>query len=91
MARVALIGDFNSASRNHLATEEALNQAASRLGLDISVSWIATDAIPADHATSVLDSFDGFWIAPGSPYLSLAGALAAIRFARETDRPLLGT
>jgi CTP synthase (UTP-ammonia lyase) len=31
------------------------------------------------------------WIAPGSPYQSLDGALAAIRFARERNVPLLGT
>lgn len=31
------------------------------------------------------------WCVPGSPYASTEGALAAIRFARETRRPFLGT
>jgi len=31
------------------------------------------------------------WIAPGSPYRSLDGALRAIRFARERDWPLVAT
>jgi CTP synthase (UTP-ammonia lyase) len=38
-----------------------------------------------------LKGFDALWIAPGSPYKSLIGALNAIRFAREHDLPLLAT
>lgn len=34
---------------------------------------------------------DGLWMAPGSPYRSVAGALTAIRFAREGTIPLLAT
>lgn len=35
--------------------------------------------------------FGGIWIAPGSPYKSVTGALSAIRAAREQQIPLLGT
>jgi CTP synthase (UTP-ammonia lyase) len=38
-----------------------------------------------------LKGFDALWIAPGSPYKSLIGALNAIRYAREHDVPLLAT
>jgi len=38
-----------------------------------------------------LESFAGFFVAPGSPYRSIDGALHAIRHAREHARPLLGT
>jgi CTP synthase (UTP-ammonia lyase) len=38
-----------------------------------------------------LKGFGAFWIAPGSPYKSLIGALNAVRYARERDLPLLGT
>ena len=31
------------------------------------------------------------WVVPASPYENMAGTLDAIRFARETKRPLLGT
>jgi CTP synthase (UTP-ammonia lyase) len=38
-----------------------------------------------------LGQFDGLWCSPGSPYNSMAGALEAIRFAREHDVPFVGT
>jgi CTP synthase (UTP-ammonia lyase) len=38
-----------------------------------------------------LDTFDALWCVPGSPFRSMTGALNAIRFARESDRPLIGT
>ena len=38
-----------------------------------------------------LDSFDGLWASPGSPYKSFDGMLKGIEFARVHDRPFLGT
>ena len=50
--------------------------------------WLATEQI---HADTRCITFDGFWCVPGSPYKSETGALRAIRFAREQQRPFLGT
>src|SRR5204862_344720 len=38
-----------------------------------------------------LSPFDAIWCVPNSPYASMEGALCAIRFARESGRPFLGT
>jgi CTP synthase (UTP-ammonia lyase) len=38
-----------------------------------------------------LEGYDGLIVAPGSPYRSQQGALAAIEYARVHDLPLLGT
>lgn len=38
-----------------------------------------------------LAPYDGVWIAPASPYRSMGGALAAVRYARERGVPLVGT
>lgn len=38
-----------------------------------------------------LARFGAIWCVPGSRYASTAGALAAIRFARERSLPFLGT
>jgi CTP synthase len=35
--------------------------------------------------------YDGVWVVPGSPYRYTEGVLAAVRFARETMCPFLGT
>ena len=39
----------------------------------------------------MLESFDGLWASPGSPYKSLDGMLKGIEFARKRDWPFLGT
>ena len=41
--------------------------------------------------TAHLETFDGIWCVPGSPYANTDGALDAIRVARERHVPFLGT
>ena len=61
-----------------------------RAGGATATEWVDTDAA-LDLPPDALDRYDAFWIAPGSPYRSMDGALRVIRYAREGDRPLLGT
>jgi CTP synthase (UTP-ammonia lyase) len=49
--------------------------------------WIATQ----DAESCDLTGFDAIWVTPGSPYENFAGAMAAIRTAREQGIPFLGT
>jgi CTP synthase (UTP-ammonia lyase) len=87
---VALVGEFTPSFPPHAKTNEAIDQMQSLLDLRISAEWISTCALET-AAASTLEGFDAFWIAPGSPYKSLIGALNAIRYAREYDVPLLAT
>jgi CTP synthase (UTP-ammonia lyase) len=82
-ARVAVVGDFDPANRTHRFTSEALEHVGLRF------EWVPTDA-PGDW-DHMLPAYDGLWIAPASPYRSMDGALAAIRYARERGVPLVGT
>jgi CTP synthase (UTP-ammonia lyase) len=83
---IGLVGDRNPANRVHVATEEALTDGADAP----SVEWLATERLLEPRAID-LTRFAGLLIAPGSPYRSEDGALAAIRPAREHQVPLLGT
>ncbi len=83
-ARIAVVGDFDPENSTHLLTNAALDH------VGLGFEWVATDAIP-DPAEASLAAFDGLWIAPASPYRSMSGALAAIRYARERGVPLVGT
>jgi CTP synthase (UTP-ammonia lyase) len=87
---VGIVGDFESASPTHEATNEAIQHAADKLGIAAISTWIATDELAGD-AAGRLAGFDALWCAPGSPYRSMSGALEAIRIARTTNRPFLGT
>ncbi|RON23150.1 hypothetical protein BK660_07815 [Pseudomonas brassicacearum] len=88
LIRIALIGDHDPQITAHQAIPVALGMAAEQLKLNVQFQWLATDQINAD---TTLQDFDGFWCVPGSPYRDMDGALRAIRFAREQQRPFLGT
>ena len=90
MTRIGIIGDFNESFPTHIATNEALRDSGKYLGISEEHQWLGTDVI-AEAPDAILEEFDGFLCAPGSPYKSMEGALKAIRFARENDRPFLGT
>lgn len=86
--RIALIGDYDPHVTAHQAIPVALGMAAEHTGQNVQFQWLATDCITAD---TPLDDYDGFWCVPASPYRDMDGALRAIRFAREQQRPFLGT
>ncbi|HEY7538766.1 MAG TPA: hypothetical protein VIF11_01400 [Methylomirabilota bacterium] len=82
-AQIAIVGDFNAANVTHQFTNDALE----RVGLGFT--WVPTDA--SGEWAERLAAYDGVWIAPASPYRSMDGALAAVRYARERGVPLVGT
>jgi CTP synthase (UTP-ammonia lyase) len=89
--KVGIIGDYDPNSRYHIATDEALGHAAAALSFLLAPSWIPTQSLAKGSVATNLRPFDALWSAPGSPYKSMAGALQAIRFAREQGLPFMGT
>lgn len=88
--QIAIIGDYNASFRPHLATNEAIAHGLPHLAHQIDYNWISTDRI--DHEfDDIIRRYQGFWIAPGSPYHSMAGALRIIEHARKNNIPTLGT
>jgi CTP synthase (UTP-ammonia lyase) len=90
MKNLAIIGDYNDSFRPHKATSEAILHSVNKSGLDLKSEWVSTDSIEGRFDT-IISTYDGFWIAPGSPYKSMRGALQLIRYAREHNIPTLGT
>ena len=88
LVNIAIVGDRDDSIAAHLAIPLALTNAASALDVDLVFDWLASDRI---DDVARLAGFDAFWVAPGSPYRSLDGALRAIGYARVAGRPLLGT
>ena len=86
---IALVGDFDPAVTAHRAIPEALRLSAQRLRVEIRPEWVHTTAVGA--AAEALRGHAAVWCVPASPYASADGALAAIRYARESSRPFLGT
>lgn len=84
---IALIGDYNKAITAHRAIPLAIERGRRVHRLSIDAVWIETDRINDCD----LESFDGFWCVPASPYQDMEAVLSAIRFAREQGRVFLGT
>ncbi|KNB51059.1 CTP synthase C-terminal region-related (seleno)protein [Streptomyces caatingaensis] len=86
--RIALVGDRSPAVRAHTRVPGLLQSLAERDGLLLDAYWIPTEDAEVPGA---LGGFDAVWLLPGSPYRSEAGAVAAVRAARERGIPFLGT
>ncbi|MEU6934022.1 hypothetical protein AB0A05_33220 [Streptomyces sp. NPDC046374] len=86
--RIALVGDRSPHVKSHVRIPLLLDALAERDGLVLDAYWIPSGDAEVPGAVS---GFDAVWLLPGSPYVSEAGALAAIRTAREEGIPFLGT
>jgi CTP synthase (UTP-ammonia lyase) len=89
-ARIAIVGDFNPEYETHHAINRSLAHAADALDIRLDLKWVATGCAERG-ADKILRNYSGLFIASGSPYHSMEGALAAIRFARTQAWPLIGT
>jgi CTP synthase (UTP-ammonia lyase) len=85
---IGLIGDYDKSAPAHQAIALALHRAAEALHVELGFEWVPTEEIVA--ATRVA-GFSSLWCVPASPYRSMEGALLAIRHARESGVPFLGT
>lgn len=89
--RIGILGDFNADFRSHRAIDDSLQHAAQKLNMTVESEWLPTSSLAKPDAEKKLETFDGFWASPGSPYKSFDGMLKGIEFARRRDWPFLGT
>ena len=87
--RIAIVGDHVPTMETHRAIDEALRHVSAAQRRSVEWNWIGTAQL-ATAPEAMLSGVDGVWLAPGSPYASMDGALAATRFAREHNVPFLG-
>jgi CTP synthase (UTP-ammonia lyase) len=90
MVRVGLIGDYNETVVAHQAIPAALELAGAAVGVEVEFQWMHTSKLGRSFNRDVSEC-DGLWCVPASPYADANAALRAIRFAREANRPFLGT
>lgn len=90
MKKIAIIGDYNHEFRAHKATNEAIGHSVNKFAIPVHYEWVPTDVADTDFE-NIIETYHGFWIAPGSPYKSMTGALRIIRYARENNIPTIGT
>jgi CTP synthase (UTP-ammonia lyase) len=87
--RIAIIGDYDSNRLRQVATTVGLEHAAKKIGVILETIWLPTSQI-AIKTEALLSNFDAYFGAPGA-VVSLEGTLRGIRYARESNKPYLGT
>jgi CTP synthase (UTP-ammonia lyase) len=83
--RIGLIGDFNERQKAHFAIPKAIATASEG---QAEATWVPTDSIGKGDS---LTQFQGIWCVPGMPYRDADGVLRAIRHARISHTPFIGT
>lgn len=89
--QIGVIGEYDPDSPTLPSVEKSIQHAATKLDITAKVSWLPTDGLLISDLDQKLETFDGLWAAPGSPYKSFDGMLRAIEFARRRDWPFVGT
>lgn len=87
---IALIGDYRKEVVAHGAIPHALELANAALNTKVTWAWVETSTL-SDNIAAMLEKYSAIWVTPGSPYANMEGVIQAIRFSRESNRPLLGT
>ena len=89
--QIGVVGDYSPDSPTLPSLEKSIQHAAAELKVSAQVTWLATDSVLIANSEQRLETFDGLWAAPGSPYKSFDGMLRAIEFARRRDWPFVAT
>jgi len=87
MTKLAIVGDYNSNLKPHIATDESIEHSCRCLNIDVTADWVST----IDIGNNLFGRYSGIWVAPGSPYRSIENTIWAIKQARENNIPCLGT
>lgn len=87
--KLILLGDYSPDKPAHIAIPLALERACAEQNADLVWEWVHTGDL--DPTLGSLPESDALWVVPGSPYANIEAVLAAIRQARESGHPFLGT
>ena len=88
---IGIIGDFDKNKPSHIATNNAIEHAATYLALDVKIDWLPTPSFRKKTIINTISQYNGLFASPGSPYRNMEGAIKGIRLAREMNIPFIGT
>ncbi|HEY8512757.1 MAG TPA: hypothetical protein VIL31_12445 [Cyclobacteriaceae bacterium] len=83
---IGIIGDYRESKHTHRALQECIRHCQPHVE-NVAFEWLHTSQL----TKVMLNSYNGFWIAPGSPYADDDAVYTTIRRLRERDHIVLGT
>ena len=88
--RIGVIGKYVDLPDAYLSVVESLRHAGFHHGAKVEIEWVQAATVPDLLERDGLRSFDGLVIPGGFGERGIEGKIAAARYAREHDLPLLG-
>ncbi|HEV8064389.1 MAG TPA: hypothetical protein VGP46_06135 [Acidimicrobiales bacterium] len=86
--RIALVGDRSTSVQAHAKIPGLVETLNIGRADAFEIYWMHSTAV---ESSADVAGFDGVWVIPGSPYANSTGVLEAIKGARTSGIPLLGT
>lgn len=87
---IGIVGKYVDLPDAYLSVVEALRHGAAAHGLRLDLRWVPSDELTGLLSDTYLEDLDGVVIPGGFGYRGVEGKIQAIRYARESDVPLLG-
>ncbi|HEY4928663.1 MAG TPA: CTP synthase [Acidimicrobiales bacterium] len=88
--RIGIIGKYVDLPDAYLSVVESLRHAGFHHGAKVEIEWVQAATVPDLLERDGLRGFDGLVIPGGFGERGVEGKIAAARFAREHELPLLG-
>ena len=88
--RIGIIGKYVDLPDAYLSVVESLRHAGFHHGAKVEIEWVQAATVPDLLERDGLRGFDGLVIPGGFGERGVEGKIAAARYAREHDLPLLG-
>ncbi|MEL4357390.1 MULTISPECIES: CTP synthase [unclassified Luteococcus] len=87
---IGLVGKYIDLPDAYLSVTEALRAGGFANWAKVQIKWIASDTCEGEGAAQQLADVDGICVPGGFGIRGVEGKLAAIKYARENDLPVLG-
>ena len=88
--KIGLVGKYVELQDAYKSIDESLLQAAIYNDRKLDLRLVHSEKINDSNAAGLLSDMDGILIAPGFGHRGVEGKFAAIKFARENDKPCFG-
>ena len=87
---IAVVGKYVNLRDAYLSVMESLMHGGFHHGVDVRITWVASDDLGGDATERALAAMDGILIPGGFGVRGVEGKVDAVRFARERGIPFLG-
>ena len=87
---IALVGKYVALKDAYISVAEALKHAGIKHNRAINIDWIDAENVNDSNVVDILKNADGILIPGGFGKRGVEGKIAALKYARENKKPLLG-